>query len=194
MRITIDCTPEEGKEIPRLLGAEKNLYELVEEAATVNRNLEIMRRFQDEVFNSHDWSMETVSKYLSEEFVDHTYHSGDQPGREGFAGRLAAWQTSFGQAVQENVALIGEGDLVALLCDQKARHTSEFMGVAPTNQAIAIPALEVFRLRDGKIAEHWSIYDFLSTAEEIGANIVFTPRSSYQVSPLTAIPGSNGIA
>src|SRR6184192_1010411 len=106
-----------------------------------------MRRFQKEVFNAHDWSIETISKYLTEDFVDHTYHSGDQPGREGFVSRLAAWQTSFGQAVQEDVALIGEGDLVALLCDQKARHTGEFMGVEPTNQAVAIPALAVFRFR-----------------------------------------------
>jgi predicted ester cyclase len=194
MKITLDCTPEEANEISLLLGAGKNLHELVEEAVTVKKNLEIMRRFQEEVFNAHDWSIETVSKYVGEDFIDHTYRPGDQPGREGYANRLAGWQRAFGQALQENVALIGEGDRVAVLCDQKARHTGEFMGVQPTNRDITIPGLEVFRLKDGKIVEHWSIYDFLSTAEEIGANIVLAPRLSYQVPSSTEIPGSHGVA
>jgi hypothetical protein len=59
-----------------------------------------------------------------------------------------------------------------------ARHSGTFMGIPPTNRDVVIPGMEVVRIRDGKIAEHWGIYDFLRTAEEIGSNLAFLPREA----------------
>jgi predicted ester cyclase len=194
MRITIDCTPEEARNFPRQLGLTKNVDELAEEAVIGQRNIQTLRRFQEEVFNGRDWSDETLAKYLTEDFIDHTYRSGDVAGHEGFRARAMGWQAAFSESVQENVSVTCEGELVAVLYDLKARHTGEFMGIEPSNRPIVIPGLEILRFRDGKIAERWTIYDYLSTAEEIGANITFTTRSLPGGATLTEAAGTYGAA
>jgi predicted ester cyclase len=182
MRITIDCTPEEAENFPALLKVDKSIDELVQQALTVQRNKEALLRFQKEVFNGHDWSIETLAKHLTADFKDHAAFPGDLPGLEGVQSRFSAWQRAFDDAEEENINIIGEGDMLAVLYDLHARHTGEFLGIQPTGRNVTIPGIEFLRFRDGKIAEHWGIYDFMSTAEEIGAALMFTPHA------LTSIP------
>jgi predicted ester cyclase len=175
MKITIDCSPEEANAFPQLLNLDQTLNELVQEAITIRRNKQALLRFQKEVFNGHDWSIETLSKHLTADFVDHAAMPGDIPGLEGVQSRFSAWQAAFDDAEEENVAMIGQGDMLAVLYDLHATHKGEFLGIQPTNNHVIIPGIEFLRFRDGKIAEHWGIYDFMTTAEEIGARLTFTP-------------------
>ena len=152
------------------------LVRAVQEARQIKENKATLLRFQKEVFNGHDWSTETLSKHLAPDFMDHAAMEGDPPGLEGVQMRFSAWAAAFDDADEENIAMVGEGDMLAVLYDLHARHTGEFMGINPTDREVVIPGIEFVRLRDGKIAEHWGIYDFLTTAEEIGANLTFVPR------------------
>jgi len=177
MKITIDCSPEEANAFPKLLGVEKSIEELVQQELEVKRNKEILRSFQKEVFNGHDWSFETLGKHLHPDFIDHAAMPGDMPGLEGVQSRFAAWASAFEDAEEENIEMVGQGDVLAVLYDLHARFAGPFMGIEPTKQDVIIPGIEFLRFKDGKIFEHWGIYDFISTAEEIGADMTFTPRS-----------------
>ena len=162
-----------------LLGIEigsEEMVRLVEQAETVRQNKQTLLRFQKEVFNGHDWSIETLSKHLTPDFMDHAAMPGDPPGFEGVQLRFSAWAAAFNDSEEENIAMLGEGDMLAVLYDLHAHHEGEFLGVKPTNREVVIPGIEFLRLRDGKIAEHWGIYDFLSTAEELGVDLAFLPR------------------
>ena len=146
------------------------------DGGVVSRNKSAFLRFQEEVFNGHDWSRETLLRHLSPDFIDHNLHRGELPGLEGFRGRYMAWQRSFTNSYQENLALVGEGELVAVLYDIHARHSGEFMGIEPTDRDVAIPGIEFYRIREGKITDRWGAYDFLTTALQIGANLMFSTR------------------
>jgi predicted ester cyclase len=150
----------------------------------VDENKKVLLRFQREVFNGNDWSTETLRRNLTEDFVDHAAMPGDPPGFEGVQLRFSAWAAAFEDADEENMAVIGEQDLLAVMYNLHARHSGEFMGISPTLRDVVIPGMEVVRIRDGKIAEHWGIYDFLRTAEEIGANLAFIPRGELPGEPV----------
>jgi len=154
-----------------------DLLRIVDQDQTVRRNKEALLRFQKEVFNGHDWSIETLSRHLTPDFIDHAAMQGDPPGFEGVQLRFSAWNAAFDDSEEENVSMVGEGDMLAVLYDLHARHEGEFIGVPPTHREVVIPGIEFLRMRDGMIAEHWGIYDFLTTAEEIGANLTFVPRN-----------------
>ncbi len=180
MKITIDCTPEEASKYPELAGFEVSLEELAKlarNAETIKKNKEILRGFQTEVFNGNDWSIKTLSKYLKEDIIDHNAFPGDLPGLEGVRSRFSYWAEAFSDAIEENIEVVGEGDTLAVLYNLHAHHTGEYLGIKPTGKSVVIPGIEMVRFEDGKIAEHWGIYDFFSTAEEIGANLTFTARS-----------------
>jgi len=150
----------------------------VQESAQVEENKKTLFRFQNEVFNGNDWSTETLARNLTPDFVDHAAMPGDPPGFEGVQMRFSAWASAFEEAVEVNEAVVGQRDLLAVMYNLHAQHRGEFMGIEPTNREVVIPGMEVVRIRDGKIAEHWGIYDFIRTAEEVGAALTFVPMTA----------------
>lgn len=165
--------------LAQLLEAGLSNEEVVRAVRSVERireNKKVLLRFQQEVFNGADWSMETLHRNLTDDFVDHAAMPGDPPGFEGVQMRFAAWASAFEDPMEDNIAIVGEGDLLGVMYNLHATHNGEFMGIPPTRREVVIPGMEVVRVRDGKIAEHWGIYDFLRTAEEIGANLAFLAR------------------
>jgi predicted ester cyclase len=153
-----------------------DMISAIQEVDRVAENKKVLLRFQHEVFNQGDWSTETLTRNLADGFIDHAAMPGDPPGLEGVQMRFSAWAAAFEDAEEENMAMVGEGDLLAVMYNLHARHSGDFMGIPPTNREVVIPGMEVVRIEGGKIAEHWGIYDFLRTAEEINTNLAFLPR------------------
>ena len=55
--------------------------------------------------------------------------------------------------------LIAEGDRVAMRGVFQGVHRGAFAGVAPTGQLVSAPLMIVYRIQDGRIAEHWLHFD-----------------------------------
>jgi predicted ester cyclase len=53
--------------------------------------------------------------------------------------------------------LVAEGDYVVERFTASGTHRGEFMGAAPTNRTVAMPGINIFRLRDSKIVERREI-------------------------------------
>jgi predicted ester cyclase len=41
----------------------------------------------------------------------------------------------------------------------RGTHSGEFQGIAPTNKRVEVKAIDIFRIEDGKILEHWGHAD-----------------------------------
>ncbi len=53
--------------------------------------------------------------------------------------------------------VLADGDKVSCFLIWKGTHSGAFMGLPPTNLAVTVRVANVFRMADGKIAEHWDI-------------------------------------
>lgn len=147
------------------------------DTAEVRRNKETLLKFQRDVFNAQDWRVETLARYLKPDIIDHNAFAGDPPGLEGVRHRFAGWQAAFDDAEEAYLAMVGDGDTLAVLYDLHADHKGDFLGIRATGNHVVIPGIEVLRFEDGMMAEHWGIYDFMVTAREIGARMVFKSAS-----------------
>jgi predicted SnoaL-like aldol condensation-catalyzing enzyme len=172
----IDAAAERLRELLEVQCTTEEIVDAVVDVERFKNNKEVLLRFQREVFNAKDWSTETLRRNLTEDFVDHAAMEGDPPGLEGVQLRFSGWASAFEEPLEVNEAILGRGDLMSVMYNLHAKHAGQFMGVEPTDRDVVIPGMEVVRIRDGKIAEHWGIYDFLRTAEEIGADLAFLPR------------------
>jgi hypothetical protein len=56
-------------------------------------------------------------------------------------------------------------------------HRGEMMGPAPTGRRVRTSGIDVFRLADGKLAEHWATVDALGMLRQIGVVPVPGPAS-----------------
>src|SRR4029450_1930550 len=59
--------------------------------------------------------------------------------------------------------MFAEGDQVVTRYHATATDLRGYMGHPPTGRAISMPAMQVFRFRDGKIVESWVVRDDLGT-------------------------------
>ena len=47
-------------------------------------------------------------------------------------------------------------------------HVAELNGIPPTGKKIAVDAISIHQLRDGKIAETWEVWDTLGFLQQLG--------------------------
>jgi steroid delta-isomerase-like uncharacterized protein len=129
-------------------------------------NKALVRRFIDEIFVQG--RVDALNELLADDFVSHTWRStGDgkadlKRAMDRLAGVLADVQFTIED-------MIAEGDRVAVRVTARATQVGEFMGLAPSGKAYTIGEIHVFRLRDGKVVEHWHQYDQLGMMRQLGA-------------------------
>ena len=119
--------------------------------ATVREPREVVQDFLDNAFSGGGWDMEVVDRCFSPDYWSHTWqgdlaHTGARQGR--FFG-------AFEMLEQLSDDVVAEGDLVVHRSTRRLRHVGEVMGVAPTGREVTVEHVEMWRVRDGLIVEHW---------------------------------------
>jgi predicted ester cyclase len=64
--------------------------------------------------------------------------------------------------------MIAEWDRVATKKRFTGTHTGEFNGIAPTGKRVELQYVDILRLRDGQITEHWLSMNQLSFMQQLG--------------------------
>ena len=77
--------------------------------------------------------------------------------------------------------IFSEGDTVAARVAFRGTHRGEFQGIPPTGKEVAFTSIEVNRVRDGKVEEHWVELDLLGLMQQLGA--IPLPEHSEEAGP-----------
>lgn len=64
--------------------------------------------------------------------------------------------------------LLAERDLVSVFWTASGTNTHEGMGFPATGKRITVDGMTLFRFRNGKIVEEWSVFDMLSAMRQAG--------------------------
>jgi predicted ester cyclase len=48
-------------------------------------------------------------------------------------------------------------------------HRGEFMGVPATGKHVVIDVIDIIRIADGQLIEHWNVLDMLGLMQQVGA-------------------------
>jgi ketosteroid isomerase-like protein len=82
---------------------------------------------------------------------------------------IAPFRASFPDVHMEIVELIAEGDKVVGRFTCSATHLGEWLGQVPTGRRFErIDEVSIFRFRDGRIANVWSLEDTLERLKQLG--------------------------
>jgi predicted ester cyclase len=109
-----------------------------------------------------------AGQMVTPDYVDHEAPPGTPPGPEGANAVLRWLRGAFADLSYEILDAFGEGDRVAVRLITKGTHTGEFMGTPPTGRQFEMEAIHLYRIADGKVAEHWAKRDDLGLARQLG--------------------------
>ena len=104
-----------------------------------------------ETLTAHD--LDAYSTLLHPDYVNHNRYA--EPGK---AGSVAIFR-----------AFIDAGDTVVGRYTYRGRHTGTFLGVRASNAEIEMHTIDIWRIRDGLLAEHWDELNTLEVFQQMGA-------------------------
>ena len=85
-----------------------------------------------------------------------------------FGTFFSAVKEAFPDFVLNIDSLVTKGDRVMARYTISGTHKGNFLGLAPTHQKTTISGIDLFRLNDGKVVEHWDAAHQISILPRMG--------------------------
>jgi len=134
---------------------------------TPEGNKAVIRRFVEEVQNQK--SEDAYWELNDPDFVNLApLPPGVTPDREGGFAYLFGFMNAFPDSRVVIDDMIAEGDQVVTKKTFTGTHTGDFAGIPATGKKVTLQFVDIMRVRDGKIVEHWNCIDQLSFMQQLG--------------------------
>jgi predicted SnoaL-like aldol condensation-catalyzing enzyme len=115
---------------------------------------EVVHRFRTEGRHPDGrWNMKVIAECFDlDRYYSHTWggnlaETGER--QSDFFSAFAEWEP-----LRDGI-LVAEGDYVVASTSSRVRHVAPVLGVPATDRVIEINHVEMWRIEDGKIVEHW---------------------------------------
>lgn len=127
----------------------------------------IVRRLINEVQTGGDFAV--FDELMHPDFVDHTPSPAFPPTRDGARSLYRAFRDAFPDMVATIDFQTAEGDLVTTRKTYRATHRGDFLGIAVTHASVDFDVIDVLRVRDDRITDHWGVMNIASLMQQLTA-------------------------
>ncbi len=128
------------------------------------KNKELVRRFNAEVIaGGHRTSFHEL---VAKDFVDHTAPAGASSGEAMAHFIFNLLRVAIPDLVVELHDQLAEGDRVMTRKTFRGTFSADLMGLPATGKPIAVEVMDLFVVRDGRLAEHWGLNTFAQAARQ----------------------------
>jgi predicted ester cyclase len=132
---------------------------------SIEQNKSIVRKYT-ELTNARD--LEGAFAHFGPSFVDHAVRPGMPPGIEGTRLFFNMLFTAFPDLRATIQDIIAEGDKVVDRMTCEGTHQGMFMGASPTGKHVKWSFININRIVDGKVVEHWAEVDTMGIMQQLG--------------------------
>jgi steroid delta-isomerase-like uncharacterized protein len=108
-----------------------------------------------------------VGELVSADYEEHDPLPGQGTGRDGALDRFSMLTTALAPhfTIED---LVAEGDRVVVRWTNAGTHVGEFAGIPATGKTFTIAGVDIYRVADGRLHEHWHVIDQLSMLGQLG--------------------------
>ena len=132
--------------------------------STTENNKKVVELLCKSVFQNHDFSR--LDEIMKDDYIQ---HNEDTPqGKSGFKQFFEQMFKAMPDFRYTIKRIIGEGDIVMMYSTTTATHLGEWLGNKPTGNKLKFDVVDIFRMENGKIAEHWDVADTLKLYTQVG--------------------------
>jgi steroid delta-isomerase-like uncharacterized protein len=158
---TVGCQDKEAL-------AELEEFKAQAEIETQNKNF--VRQFMEDM-DKNSGLTDDLLELIADDFKMYIWGSFEPLNKEAcnqFITMLYAAFPDFTHAMED---MIAEGDKVAARCIVTGTHEGELQGIPPTGNKIKYGALQLWTIKEGKIAELWLQGDILMMMNQLGMEL-----------------------
>jgi predicted ester cyclase len=113
--------------------------------------------------NAHDTS--TFGDIHTENYIQ---HSGRSPN--GLAAQVENFRAIYARMPDVQVRVedrIIQCDKIVARMTFSATHTQPMQGIAPTGRPLTLRTIDIWRIENGKLAEHWDVVDYAGLQKQL---------------------------
>jgi steroid delta-isomerase-like uncharacterized protein len=137
---------------------------------TLETNKALVRRNFEVIWSQGN--LAAADEMLAPDYVGHIATLPDAVrGVETFKQLIAMYHFAFPDTRFEIQDQIAEGNKVASRWIAYGTHRGEFMGIAPSGQAMHVTGMSFHRIENGRIQESWDDWDALSMLQNMTEDV-----------------------
>lgn len=132
---------------------------------TSETNTGLCKRFYSELSKGN---LTIVDELVADDFIEHEMSdfSADKTGLKKY---FAMMRTAFPDLTLNVEFYMAESDKVAAYLTMNGTHKGEFMGIPATGNKISVKTIDIIRIKNGKVVEHWGVTDGMAMMEQLNA-------------------------
>ena len=130
---------------------------------TTDDNKALVQRFFEEVINQRNQA--ALDQFAHPGGVNHTVPPGMPQEANQFLGQYLNAFPDVKATVED---LMADGDKVVARVSYRGTHQGAFRGIPPTGKQIAVTGINIFRIANGQLVEHWGLTDRLAVLQQLG--------------------------
>ena len=111
--------------------------------------------------------VEQIGELVTADYIEHDPVPGQGTGREGAIDRFSIIVGALAPHFTVEDA-IAAGDRVVVRWTNAGTHVGEFAGIPATGRPFTISGIDIYRVDDNLLAEHWHVVDQLSMLTQLG--------------------------
>ncbi len=134
-----------------------------------------VRKFYD-VLNKGE--VDRFDDFVSEDYVDHALPPYIDPNREGLKSFFKMMINAFPDLHYDINFMVTERDKVVVYPTKTGTHQGEYMGIAGTGKKFSIRGIDIIKVVQGKMVEHWETLDNLSMLSQLGIDMPPAPEAN----------------
>ncbi|OAI40688.1 hypothetical protein AYO38_05385 [bacterium SCGC AG-212-C10] len=128
--------------------------------------VEVMRRFVEQ-FQS-EGKTEVAEELLADDFVDHCPMPGMGTDRNAVMQLFAMLRGAIPDLHVTIQRQFADGDRVATYKTFSGTHKGTFLGIPATGNSVNFDVIDIVRVTDGKMREHWNGVDSATLMQQLG--------------------------
>jgi predicted ester cyclase len=127
----------------------------------------VVRRNTEEVQGGGNFAV--FDELFADDFVDYTPQPGMTPDKKGVRKLYGYLRAAFPDFHAEIHWQLADGERVTTYKTYYGTHEGPHLGIAPTHREVRFESVDVMRVHNGRITEHWGVGNLLSLMQQIGA-------------------------
>jgi steroid delta-isomerase-like uncharacterized protein len=129
---------------------------------------QVFNRFWDEAVSGGN--LDVIDELVADDIVEHEEgFPGQPPGKDGVKFFVNTLREAFPDINASVGNTLADGNLAAGEATITGTHKGDFMGVPASDKSFEVSSVDIIRVEDGKVAEHWGVTDTMSLMQQIGA-------------------------